>query len=242
VLWWCLATGTAQASDGPQRDLGTPARAVTGPAAKLGDKPARHAVDRVGHGARTVTTKTHPVRHHAAPVVSTVQAPARKSPAGPIVTAATTTVRTTISPVVEPTRAVLETRPLGSFGVPVLDGSKSVVHPTLAGESPTLQGEPASEAALATGVASGLADLGSPIAPNQDRAGSGSPVEQHQNDPALGSSASTDTSSAPSGSGSGAGLCESGHIVAPAATLTSSSTLAERRVAGPAYPPASSPG
>jgi hypothetical protein len=234
-MWWCLATGAAQADAGPERDPGAPNRALAASAERATHQPIQRAADRA-HPHRAAAGKSaKAVRHHAARVLSAPNAIVKSTPVEPMVTGASDTVRSQLTRVVEETATALDKTPLGS-SIPGLEGPMSLdaILPLL-GESSTLQGE--------TGAASRFSSASSAAFAGQDQAAPGSPLGSGFNSPVFGSPGNTAACAVQSGAGSGtgAGLCEAGLHITLATTRTPFSSLADWHPAGPAYPPASSP-
>lgn len=222
VLWWCMATGTAQAAEAPHHDLGTTTKALGATADRVVHQTTHHAVDRVRHTSHspkvtqnvteTVTQKvSQGIRQHVAPVRAAV---------------------------VKTVQVTLTKTPVGAATAPVLQRLDSMA---LVGEFASLQGE----------TRSGTAPSAPPVAPSpsatagndQAQAAPGSPDERGADQHPFLQTGSTGASSAQSGSGAdtSAAASEAATVVAPAATKTSTNAPAGRPNAGPAYPPSSSP-
>jgi hypothetical protein len=252
VVWWCLATGTAQASEGPQHDLGTTTKALGGTV----DRVVHHAT----HSPKATSSATTTVRHHVAPVrqvvAKTVEQTPAKSLAKPVVQAVTAQV----TPVLDKAEKTLAKTPLGPVVSPVVKDVTAVEHTLpVVGESAVPQGETGSprvaEQVTAGAVSTVISDTFSPEfsgnfdAPSatavagQDRVAPSSPVVPGGNDHGVLPAGSTGAASAQSGSGSapGSALCGTTTDLAPHTSKTSPSTSAGRPTAGPAYPPSCSP-
>lgn len=243
VLWWCLATGTAQASDGPHHGLGATTRALTGAV----HQPVRHVTGRGQHALGAASRAARPVRHQTSPLVAAARTTSRTSPVASPLTSTTKTVHVHLAAALQQVGPTLSQTAVGAV---ILPATTVVEHLQLVGESSTLQGETLSSYApgmrpstsLTSAVLPASAGQLTSTLQGQDRAAPSSPVGQDADGHALTSTGSTGASAAPSGSGPGTSTCESSTVSSPSATKTSISTPAGRRCAGPAYPPSSSPG
>lgn len=264
VLWWCLATGTAQADDGAH-DLGKATRGPAGTVERAAHQPARNVAGPAHRATHSAAPKVaHTVRQHAAPAVSPVASPAvrtventvRTSPVKPLLDAATTAVRTEVVPVLEQTRQTVETTVLGISVIPELEGLETIEDALpLVGGSSTPQGEtPSKQAARAPSAArattavdatslTGLTGPSTRALESQDRVVHGSPAGAPWNDHALGAFGGAGAASTLSSSGSGAGAAfrHAAPVIGPDTAKTLISSLVDRHPAGPAYQPSSSP-
>jgi hypothetical protein len=262
VLWWCLATGTAQADDGAH-DLGKATRGLAGTVERAAHQPGRNAAGPAHRATHSTAPKlAHTGRQHAASAVSPVDSPAvrtvestvRTSPVKPQLDAATTALRTEVVPVLEQTRQTVDMTVLGISVIPELEGLETVGDslPLVAGSS-TLQGEtPSKQAARAHSAArattavdttslTGLTGPSAAAVESQDRVVHGSPVGAPWDDHALGAFGGAGAVSTLSSSGAGAAFRHAAPVMGPDTAKTLISSLADRHPAGPAYQPSSSP-
>ncbi len=159
LVWWFLMTGTAQAGDGPARELADTASAVTGSVERVVDRQADRrapaaAEDRQHQSPVTKVTRT--VHRHVAPVVAPVTAPVAsiakqtvENDVEPVTTRTTDTVRTVVGKVVKDVRSGLEKTPAGSVVPPELELDAFEDTTPKVGESSTQQGETRSEGSRA---------------------------------------------------------------------------------------------
>jgi hypothetical protein len=158
VVWWALATGTAQAADaphpeGPHRDLGSVTKALGASidrAVHQSTHQTRPTVEQVTHRSQPVrrtvakvtptlrrqsTTATSPAATiHEGPAAAPAKAPVRAtqlatSAAGTLLSAVDDTVTATVVPVLEHTTGVLAQATAGTPLAPVLDSLPSVQTP-----------------------------------------------------------------------------------------------------------------
>ncbi|MCW2849221.1 MAG: hypothetical protein JWR90_3195 [Marmoricola sp.] len=240
VVWWCLATGTAQAAEGPHHDLGATTKVLGATADRVVGRAVPHAVAHRQHAAPV----TQVVRHHLTPVRTTVRAAVLK----PV----TEAVRSKVAPVVRTTRAALSATPVTpvvEYVSPVASSDESAV---LAGETPRSKAHanrlphpsatsltiPVEDPATTTPASS------TPAAHDtHDAAVPTLPVGPNGDAPASLPCGATGSAAAQSGSGSGPGaaVCEAWTTTASPTTKTSIDAPAGRPTAGPAYQPSSSP-
>ena len=155
VVWWCLATGAAQASDGPHHDLGTTTKALGATADRVVHQTAHRALDRGQHASHSPKVTPKPVRHvtekvtktithQVAPVRSVVEKTVEQTPVKPVLKK--------VAPVLDKVSSTLSTTPLGPVVKPVTEDVSEVVQgSSAAGEFASLQGETSSsQSAYAT--------------------------------------------------------------------------------------------
>jgi hypothetical protein len=256
VVWWCLATGTAQADTGSEHDTRV-TRVLARTADRVVDQRAHRTVDRVRHsGHMSPRTVGRTVRHQAAPVAAPVSTTVQRTLVKPIMAEITHVARPPVTKVLKQTRSILAKAPVAR---PALEGLDSAAGdlPSI-GESSTLQGETALSKPrrlapfAATDAAPQNHELTSPtttpatgsvVAASTDQGTPASPLGDPRHDRALGYCGTGGASSAQSGSGPGAGggVIENGLRIPPPTAGTTSSMLAARLPAGPTYPPSSSP-
>jgi hypothetical protein len=258
VLWWCLATGTAQADDS-SHDLAKATRGLAGTVERTAQKPVHHVATRAAKATHPSASKAaHTVHQHAAPaasspVIHTVEKTVGTSPAKPLLDAATA-VRTKVAPALEQTLQTVDTAVLGTSVIPELEGLGPVAYAVPVLDDSSLQGEtpsspvvdvPVATPSSSTVAAASLAALAHPSAvalDNLDRVVPGSPAAPRDNHGLAtlgGTSAATGESG--SGSGVGAALCDTALDVGADATRILISSLADRHPVDPAYQPSSSP-
>jgi hypothetical protein len=93
VVWWCLATGTAQADTGSEHDTRV-TRVLARTADRVVDQRAHRTVDRVRHsGHMSPRTVGRTVRHQAAPVAAPVSTTVQRTLVKPIMAGITHVAR-----------------------------------------------------------------------------------------------------------------------------------------------------
>jgi hypothetical protein len=270
VVWWCLATGTAQASEGPHHDLGTTTKALGGTVDRVvhrtADRTVGH-VQRATHSPEVVSATTTTVRHHVAPVREVVEETVEQTPVTSVVKPVVKTVAAQVAPVLEKAGKTLAKTPLGPVVAPVSEDVATVGHVLpIVGESAVLPGGTASSQVVEQVTSAAVPGAGSDVSSDtvshtllgtfgtfgtssaaalagQDQAAPSSPVVPGGNDHGFLRAGSAGAASAQSGAGSapGAALCGTTTDLAPSASKTSTSNPAGRPTAGPAYPPSCSP-
>ncbi len=255
VLWWCLATGAAEATDGQQREgLGTDrvigtVDEVAQTAPRLAGNTARQTHDPARSSVAAEVIKT--VRQHADPIRSVTRTIVRTTAAEPVVARVSHTVRVQVRPALQQVRAVLDATPVGGAVIPEAESAGDVA---LVGESSILQGQTTSNRSSGStaemvaprggSIPSTSPDAGSPTALDGQAQAAASPSSGGDAEgPALRSSGGTAASSAQGGAppGPGAGLRAAGLDHTLPSTRTAISSLADRIAAGPAHRPASTP-
>jgi hypothetical protein len=257
VVWWFLATGTAQADTGSEHDTRV-TRVLARTADRVVDQRAPRTIDGVRHsGHMSPRTVGRTVRHQAAPVAAPVSTTVQRTLVTPIMAGVTDVARPPVTQVLKQTRSILAKAPLARPALGGLDSAAAEDLPSI-GEPSTLQGETAlsKPGQLAPFSATDAAPqnheltsssttpaTGSVVASSTDQGTPASPLGDPRHDRALGYCGTGGASSAQSGSGpsAGGGLIENGLRIRPPTAGTTSSMLGARLPAGRTYPPSSSP-
>jgi hypothetical protein len=253
VVWWCLATGTAQADTGTEHDTRV-TRVLARTADRVVHQRAHWTVDRVRHsGHMSPRTVGKAVRRQAAPVAAPVSTTVQRTLVKPIMARVTDVARPPVTKVLKQTRSILAKAPVVRPAIEGLDSAAEDL-PSI-GESSTLQGETAlskprrlapfsaTDAAPQNHELTSSASTpatGSVVAASTVQGTPASPLGDPWHDRALGSGGASSAQSG-SGPGAGGGLIENGLRIPPPTAGTTSSMLTARPPAGPTYPPSSSP-